>query len=50
VLDDLKARGHRLDVSSTPLSAAATALSLDPHSGLIRAAGDRRAGRHASAY
>jgi gamma-glutamyltranspeptidase/glutathione hydrolase len=50
VLAELSARGHNLDVRANPLSAAATVLELDPRSGLVRAAGDPRARRHAAAY
>lgn len=50
VLTELKARGHILAESPNPLGAAATVLSIDPETGLIRAAGDHRARRHALAY
>jgi gamma-glutamyltranspeptidase/glutathione hydrolase len=43
-------RGHILNVNTGPLSAAACVISLEPTSGLLRAAGDPRAGRHALAY
>lgn len=49
-LAELSARGHTLVLLKTPLSAAATMLTIDPASKLIRAAGDPRAGRHAGAY
>ncbi|MDR3637437.1 MAG: gamma-glutamyltransferase [Isosphaeraceae bacterium] len=49
-LAELSARGHRLVVQQTPLGAAATAVSIDPSSKLLRGAGDPRAGRHAGAY
>jgi hypothetical protein len=49
-LADLAARGHRIVPLKTPLSAAATALTIDPSSQVIRAAGDPRAGRHAAAF
>jgi gamma-glutamyltranspeptidase/glutathione hydrolase len=49
-LADLTARGHKLVVSTTPLAAAATTLSIDPASKVIHAAGDPRAKRHAAAY
>jgi hypothetical protein len=50
VLEALAARDHELKVSPTPLSAAATVIGVDPITGLYRAAGDPRAGRHARAY
>jgi gamma-glutamyltranspeptidase/glutathione hydrolase len=49
-LEALSARGHLLQVSATPLSAAATVLAIDPATGLYRAAGDPRARRHAGAF
>jgi gamma-glutamyltranspeptidase/glutathione hydrolase len=49
-LESLRALGHTLAVDSGPLSAAPSVISLDPQTGLIRAAGDPRAGRHALAY
>lgn len=49
-LAELSARGHILEPLKTPLAAAATMLTIDPDSKLIRAAGDPRAGRHAGAY
>jgi gamma-glutamyltranspeptidase/glutathione hydrolase len=50
VLGELTARGHKLVVSDTPLSAAATVISIHPQSRLLRAAGDPRARRHAGAF
>jgi hypothetical protein len=49
-LESLRAWGHTLAISSGPLSAAPSVISLDPETGLIQAAGDPRAGRHALAY
>jgi gamma-glutamyltranspeptidase/glutathione hydrolase len=49
-LEALKARGHKLKISSGALSASPCAVSIDPSTGQIRAAGDPRAGRHAMAY
>jgi gamma-glutamyltranspeptidase/glutathione hydrolase len=48
-LDELALRGHILKLSPTPLSAAPSVIAIDPASGLVRAAGDPRAGRHAGA-
>lgn len=48
-IDDLKARGHLVRVSRGALSAPSV-ISIDAKSGLIRAAGDPRARRHAAAY
>ena len=50
VLADLASRGHKVVVGRPPLGADPTALSLDPESGRLEAAGDPKAGRHASAY
>jgi len=50
VMEALTARGHKLKPSPTPLSAAPTVLVIEPSSGIYRAAGDPRAGRHAGAY
>jgi gamma-glutamyltranspeptidase/glutathione hydrolase len=50
VLDALASRGHKLKVSPTPLSAAATVIVVEPRTGIYRAAGDPRAGRHAAAF
>jgi gamma-glutamyltranspeptidase/glutathione hydrolase len=50
VLDALASRGHKLKVSPTPLSAAATVIVVEPGTGIYRAAGDPRAGRHAAAF
>jgi gamma-glutamyltranspeptidase/glutathione hydrolase len=46
---ELQARGHKVDVRKPPLWAP-TAVSFDPASGTIRAAGDPKARRHAAAY
>jgi gamma-glutamyltranspeptidase/glutathione hydrolase len=46
---DLQARGHKVSVRKGPLWSP-TVLTVDPESGLIRAAGDPRAGRHASGF
>jgi gamma-glutamyltranspeptidase len=48
-LDELALRGHILKPSPTPLAAAPSVIAIDPASGLVRAAGDPRAGRHAGA-
>jgi gamma-glutamyltranspeptidase/glutathione hydrolase len=48
-IQDLKARGHKVAVRKPPLWAP-SALSIDPKSGAINAAGDPKAGRHAAAY
>jgi gamma-glutamyltranspeptidase/glutathione hydrolase len=45
----LRARGHLVTVQDAPLWAP-TVIGIDPQSGLIRAAGDPKAGRHAAAY
>ena len=46
---DLRARGHMITVQKPPLWGT-TVLSIDPKSGLIRVAGDPKAGRHVGAY
>jgi gamma-glutamyltranspeptidase / glutathione hydrolase len=46
---DLRARGHKITVQKPPLWAP-TVLSIDPQTGLIRVAGDPKAGRHVGAY
>ncbi len=50
VLDALKARGHILNVNTGSLAAAPCVIRIEPATGLMRAAGDPRAGRHAMAY
>src|SRR5262249_35008533 len=50
ILGELKSRGHILSVNTGSLSAAPCAMSFDPATGSLRAAGDPRAGRHALAY
>jgi gamma-glutamyltranspeptidase/glutathione hydrolase len=47
-VSDLKARGHEVKVVRSPIWVP-TMLTIEPHSGLIRAAGDPKAGRHAAA-
>jgi gamma-glutamyltranspeptidase/glutathione hydrolase len=49
VLADLRERGHKVTVSKPPLWAPSL-LRIDPASGLIEAAGDPKARRHAGAY
>jgi gamma-glutamyltranspeptidase/glutathione hydrolase len=46
----LKSRGHQVTIDKPPLAAAPTVLSLDPSTGQLRAAGDPKARRHASAF
>jgi gamma-glutamyltranspeptidase/glutathione hydrolase len=48
-LAELKARGHRVVVVKPPVWIPSM-LTIDPQSGLIRAAGDPKARRHAAAY
>jgi gamma-glutamyltranspeptidase/glutathione hydrolase len=48
VIHDLEGRGHKVSVRKPPLWAPCV-LSLDARSGMIRAAGDPKAGRHAAA-
>ena len=50
VLADLASRGHKVVVAPPPLGSNPTVLSLDRTSGRMEAAGDPKAGRHASAY
>lgn len=45
----LEAGGHQIVVAPPPLSLAPVMLTRDPRTGLLRAAGDPRAGRHAAA-
>jgi gamma-glutamyltranspeptidase / glutathione hydrolase len=47
-LDALKARGHRVAAVKSAIWVPSM-MTIDPHSGLIRAAGDPKAGRHAAA-
>jgi gamma-glutamyltranspeptidase/glutathione hydrolase len=49
VIDDLKARGHKVSLSRPPLWAPVV-LTIDAKTGLIQAAGDPKARRHAGAY
>jgi gamma-glutamyltranspeptidase/glutathione hydrolase len=49
VINELKARGHRVTIQPRALSNP-TALRIDPGTGAISAAGDPKAGRHAGAY
>ena len=49
VLAELEARGHRLERASPPLWHPSV-LRIDPATGLLDAAGDPEAGRHAAAY
>jgi hypothetical protein len=44
----LRARGHKVVVVKSPIWVPSM-LTIDPHSGLIQAAGDPKAGRHAAA-
>ena len=48
-LEALKARGHRIRIDSPPFWYP-SALSRDPATGLLRAAGDPKARRRARAY
>ncbi|MFO0910513.1 MAG: gamma-glutamyltransferase [Isosphaeraceae bacterium] len=49
-LATLQSRGHLLAPSATPLAAAPVVISRNPTTGRLHAAGDPKAGRHASAY
>ena len=49
-LDSLRAMSHEIVAGTGPLGAAPCVIAVDPRTGLIRAAGDPRAGRHALAY
>ena len=49
-LDQLKDRGHILNISSGPLAAAPSMIAIEPGTGKLRAAGDPRAGRHSMGY
>lgn len=49
VLDELKARGHKLNVVRSAIWVP-TMIAIDAPSGLLRAAGDPKVGRHAGAY
>ena len=42
--------GTRCNTGTGPLGAAPSVIAVDPRTGLIRVAGDPRAGRHALAY
>lgn len=48
-VDALRALGHRVQTTAGALWAP-SAIAIDPHTGRFQAAGDPRAGRHASAY
>jgi gamma-glutamyltranspeptidase/glutathione hydrolase len=48
-LADLTSRGHKLNVVNSAIWVP-TMLTIDAHSGLLRAAGDPKVGRHAAAY
>jgi gamma-glutamyltranspeptidase/glutathione hydrolase len=50
VIKELQARGHKLTMREGILGAAPVLLRLDPATGMIHAAGDPRARRHAAAY
>jgi gamma-glutamyltranspeptidase/glutathione hydrolase len=49
-LDALAARGHKLKILPTILSAAPVVIAVDPKTGAYHAAGDPRARRHAGAF
>ena len=49
VIEELKARGHKVRVTDGP-SSHDVILTVDPESGLIRAAGDPKTERHAAAF
>jgi len=49
VIEDLKARGHKVSVTDGP-SSHDVILTLQPETGLIRAAGDPKTERHAAAF
>jgi gamma-glutamyltranspeptidase/glutathione hydrolase len=49
-LDSLRAMGHAILPGDNSLGAAPSVIAVDPRTGLIRAAGDPRAGRHSLAY
>ena len=49
-LAELASRGHKLELLNTTLGAAPVVLVRDPETGLIRAAGDPKARRHAAAF
>ena len=49
-LEALRVRGHKVTVSPGPIGAAPSVISIDSGTGVIQAAGDPRAGRHAVAY
>ena len=49
-LEALRVRGHQVTVSPGPIGAAPSVISIDSGTGVIQAAGDPRAGRHAVAY
>jgi gamma-glutamyltranspeptidase/glutathione hydrolase len=50
IIKDLEARGHKVSVGRAAVGAAPVVLHLDPRTGMIEAAGDPRARRHAAAY
>jgi gamma-glutamyltranspeptidase/glutathione hydrolase len=49
-LEALRVRGHKVIVSPGPIGAAPSVISVDSDTGIIQAAGDPRASRHAVAY
>jgi gamma-glutamyltranspeptidase/glutathione hydrolase len=48
-IEELRARGHKITLQPGPFWAPCV-LTIDPQSGMIRAAGDPRTGRHAEGY
>jgi gamma-glutamyltranspeptidase len=49
-IEDLKGRGHKVSVRKGAMGAAPVLLRIDPQTGIIEAAGDPLARRHAAAY
>jgi gamma-glutamyltranspeptidase/glutathione hydrolase len=50
IVQDLKNRGHKVSIVKGSMGAAPVMLHIDPNTGVIEAAGDTRARRHAGAF
>jgi gamma-glutamyltranspeptidase len=50
IVADLKNRGHKVSIRKGSMGSAPVMLHINPDTGMIEAAGDTRARRHAGAY
>jgi gamma-glutamyltranspeptidase / glutathione hydrolase len=46
----LKSRGHHVTIGQPPMASSPVVITIDSHTGLMQAAGDPKANRHAGAY